>query len=570
MYKKSFLKSFFLFFTCSFSVWAVGIQAEVDVSQVVEGESFQLLLTTDEQLSDISLDLTPLEEDFLVLGTNETVQLSIINGVASRSTQWTIILMPKHSGDLIIPAIDVGGQQSPPVNIRVLSTSEVVDIPQNIFIEADVDNNHPYVQSEIIYTSRLYSMNRLIDGAFTEPQTDNVIVVRLGNDEQYQEEKDGQLYQVLARRYALFPQSSGEINISAPVFSGMIADDSLSPLNQWVIGFGRPIRVMGSDIQLTVKPMPASMQNQDWLPARQLLLSETWLDEVSNSKVGEPITRMITLEAVGVTAAQLPSLPNDAIAGVNIYPDKAETQNLLIDDHLVSRSVETIVYIPTYSGEIALPAIQFSWWNTQTDTMEIAELPAKTLQVAAAGGQKIATPPITEESIVQEPVTEADILTDVNNGQMGTRNIHWMWFIILLSVCLLSIVAWWLFYQRRQYNNSSSKYPINNQQALKVIKSALKKACFKQDAQTAKNQLLLWARNHWPDQSINTLVALVSLLSDKELVEAIKQLDQALYATEKQVWEGEQLWRAFTQFADRKMKRPARKKLTLPPLYLEK
>ena len=54
-------------------------------------------------------DFSALSQDFNLLGTQSSQQVSIVNGASTAKTVWAVGLEPKRAGRIAIPAIAVGG-----------------------------------------------------------------------------------------------------------------------------------------------------------------------------------------------------------------------------------------------------------------------------------------------------------------------------------------------------------------------------------------------------------------------------------------------------------------------------
>ena len=109
--------SFLAFLILSVQTYAA-VTSQVDRKNLQQGETFLLVLNiTGSDAS--SIDLSPLEKDFEVLGRNHRSNTSIINGDLKRSTKLLITLAPKASGTLEVPVLTVAGEQSQPITINV-------------------------------------------------------------------------------------------------------------------------------------------------------------------------------------------------------------------------------------------------------------------------------------------------------------------------------------------------------------------------------------------------------------------------------------------------------------------
>jgi len=138
--------------------FAAPLQAKIDRASVRMGETFNLTLTLKGESSAKEPDLNPLRHDFDILGSGSNSQVSIINGNTSTVTQWTVVLSPKQSGNITIPSLSLGKTQSAPLIIKVKSSkaSSQTENNKDVFLEAFAEPENPYLQSQIIYTTRLY------------------------------------------------------------------------------------------------------------------------------------------------------------------------------------------------------------------------------------------------------------------------------------------------------------------------------------------------------------------------------------------------------------------------------
>lgn len=201
------------------ALYAGVIQAAVTVSidrnPVHVNESFQLFFETREQTTQ-DPDFSPLQQLFVVLGNSQNNSISIINGNYKKSTKWTLQVMAKQIGDFVVPAIHFGNEKSDPFKISVKPASQSRAPTHNgLIFELEADKSSLYVQSQLIVTLRLmsdtniaaYEMGRL------HIEDMDVVIEPLGDVSQYQTRIADRPYLVLEKRYALFPQQSGRLNI---------------------------------------------------------------------------------------------------------------------------------------------------------------------------------------------------------------------------------------------------------------------------------------------------------------------------------------------------------------------
>ena len=102
----------FAFLVFATAAWAAPnatapLHAFLDRTQAAPGETVTLNIEGADASSGAP-DLSPLQQDFDVLGTSSSSKVEIVNGVAKSSTQLGIALRPRHAGTLTIPSLQIG------------------------------------------------------------------------------------------------------------------------------------------------------------------------------------------------------------------------------------------------------------------------------------------------------------------------------------------------------------------------------------------------------------------------------------------------------------------------------
>src|ERR1700733_3353141 len=101
------------------SMACANLTMQVESSPVQLGQTFRLTLTLGDTGVSNRPDLRPLEQDFILVGTERRMNYSVINGQVESLNKWIILLRAKKAGVLRIPSIQVGHEQTPPSQIEV-------------------------------------------------------------------------------------------------------------------------------------------------------------------------------------------------------------------------------------------------------------------------------------------------------------------------------------------------------------------------------------------------------------------------------------------------------------------
>ena len=523
---------FFLLLVLSLTAYNVGaaeIHVTVDPNPVNISDSFQIQFTSDESL-DGSPDFSPLEQNFTILNQSQSSKSSWINGKSSKTIQWTLNVIAKNTGSLIIPAIAFGRDMSSPFTVEVTQDdNKAAHTDEDLFLEVEATPPTPYIQSQVIYTLRLFRRVDIAQAQLTEPELSDAVVAKLDDDRNFAASVKGIDYSVTERKYAIFPQKSGKMTIKPLVLTAEVVSNARGFFNAT-----QTKRVASKEITLDVKPAPTTFTGTNWLSAEQLEVRQEWSGDFEQMKVGEPLTRTLSIQAKGTTVSSLPELNGKLDEHLKTYPDQPVLKEQKTSAGLLALREEKIALIPAKAGTYALPEIKISWFNTRTNKMEVAKIPETTITVLAGAE----TPVISNTAPKQVQLEAAAPALPIATEQPASNN--WLWVSLFLGLGWLITLFYFL-----------TKHPteppvVINTEAelnLKSIVNQLKKACQNNNALAAKNALLAWGLLEFNATSLG----MIADSCNARLRDEILQLNQVLYAKDAPVWSGKKLFQAFAE-----------------------
>ena len=519
--------------------WA-GLTVSVDKTVMAETDILELRVRASDDANNVNMDFSALERDFAILSETSHQQQTFSMGQGRTSSQvfkdHVLTLQPKRQGNLIIPAFRAGRETTQPIAIRVQqqSPTQQGQMQQFVFFETDVDASETWVQGQVIYSVRLFYTNG-IGGDFPQaPNLPDTVVKAIGNEKRYQATRNGRGYHVLEKRYALFPQRSGEMAIPRERFFGTRGRGGFLEQRQRVTA-------VSETHQVRVKPVPAGFSGPAWIPARALGLQENWAETPPRFRVGEPVNRLLTISALGLVDTQLPELNTLEVKNAKVYADPPTTENRAGPNGITATQTTSLGIVPTREGPLLLPEIRIPWWNTQTNTEEVAIIPATTYEVLAATGAAAIVPTVTV------PLTE-----------LGTSEVVqvpasplWQWAAIAFGLIWL-LTAWQWLMLRRQVRElvsaQASRFAgisFSDPDEARELK-ALKRACIHNRAADAHRQLFLWAKARHPE--IRSLPEAGRL--HPELVGEMQLLESHLYGSGGAGrWQGARLLKLVSEIA---------------------
>ncbi len=581
---------------------AQGASAHLDRSSIYAGETVTLSLEAQGLQPDNQPDLSALESDFRVLGSSAGTRVSIVNGRRSDSATWQVTLAPLRSGTLEIPAITVGGASTRPISLEVRELPPEVarQRAESLFLETELggDGGPVQVQQQVPLIARLYSAQPLREGRLSDPESPDAAVERLGEDRVYNTERNGRRYQVVERHYALFPQRSGELTIPPLTFRGSVRSQAPAPgrrgggtlidefFNDPVLdrlfqagpggmgdlfsdpffsrdpfaGFGildrgTPVATQSGSIKVQVEPRPDGMAAEHWLPAEQVRVHDSWTESPPEWHAGEPVTRVITLEAVGLAGSQIPELQPQVPAGMRIYPGRPQPKSHTDGDRVLGTSRQEFTYIASRPGDLEVPALTVDWWDTRSGEARQEVVPSWQFQVApdqaAAGAARPAAPAPVDQLATSQPATGVAPADKPGGWQAEGWDLRRLGF--WAAGALPAILLFGLLLRRWRQRaatlvigrrTGSAEGATRDTMAAPTVDAAaarreLATACRTGDPAVAARALLVWAAAVWPQKAPTNLAAVASRLAQGG--DEVLALEKALYGLPGSEWNGEAL-----------------------------
>lgn len=549
------------------------VHAQLGRSTITIEETVRLAIVASD--IDGELDTSALEADFEIVGRSSSRDVSILNGKRRVTVQWVLELRPREVGVFTVPPVSVAGVESELLTLTV--NKAPIGADRDIFVEAEVDEMAPYVQSQVILTLRVFRAIDIIDGSLGEPAVNDIEVRPFGDRRQYSELRDGRNYLVDERRFALFPQRSGRLTVPPIGLSVSVAADSSR-----VRGFFAPTRNLNRrtrPLVLDVQARPPATHGW-WLPATAVELSD--VPEATSGgqmRVGEPFTRTIRLIARGALDTQLPDIAAPTVDGLSIYADDPVRDSRAVEEGIESSQTLSLAIIPDRSGRFELPAVRVAWFDVTAGEARTAELPARTVDILpSAGGSRDAAALPAEKSVSGESEAEsgAVLRRDADNALMdsapldstsdgeagaladteaatsdadttvsglirtdganGGVSATWRWLALLAVIAwLLTGIAWLRDRRRLAFGDASGSAPIGDTTPRPLTSAtkerrALELAIQDRDVAAASRAVLARGAVVWPASAPRSLGELAQRLdAERPLRERLAAIDAARF-----------------------------------------
>ncbi|MEZ8720920.1 BatD family protein [Vibrio pomeroyi] len=161
----------------------------------------------------------------------------------------------------------------------------------------------------------------------------------------------------------LYPMTSGEFVIpTVPVRIQVSAPDGS---NVGGTLYTQPIKFEAS--------LPSGLLSDEspWFSATDVDVEQQWQRSNENLKVGDAVTRTVTIKAKDSLSVLLPDvLSNESTQQYQAYPQPNRLDDTQERGDYRSSRVEETVYVIQQGGEFTLPDFSFQWWDSKNQRLE--------------------------------------------------------------------------------------------------------------------------------------------------------------------------------------------------------
>lgn len=422
-YNKVFVFSLLLFVAVSVYSQEATLTVQAP-NAVVKGERFRVSFTvnTNKAKNFRSPEFEGLTE-LSGPSTSTSSSTQIINGqrTSSSSITYTYVLIAEEEGEFTIkPAsvvVDNKTVQSVSKTINVLPPDKNTSSGQqqsqqssgygsaqssspssigadDLFMLATVDKKKVYEQEALLLTYKVYVSTSLNLTNLTTNMPDlknfHVQEVELPRQKEFQlEHYNGRNYKTLLwSQYVLFPQQSGELEIPATTFEGIISIPvQATDMFDAIFNAGRYIDIKKELVSnrqtIQVAALPAGKSSNFYGGVGDFSLSS----EISATELtaNEAVTIKVVLSGTGnLKLVKTPEIkfPQD----FDIYDPKVDNKYTIKNGRQTGNKVYEYLVIPRYAGEYKIPALEYQYFDPSSGSYKTLTTNEYVLNVAKGSG----------------------------------------------------------------------------------------------------------------------------------------------------------------------------------------
>lgn len=534
------------------------VTAEVDRTAPSTDDLVTLVVSIDSNAGTVDGEpMLPTLTGIDVLGMSSGRQISIVNGDMRVSTMFQYTLHPTQPGTLVIDpiAVQVDGQvyQTQPITLNVTQGTGQVQpsnpgipgfgslpglgsIPgfgslpsfgsmpgnpasglpqadpssapaeldgQTYFVEAAIDNPTPYQGEQVVYTFRFYQADSLFDQPTYEPPA----FTGFWSDQEPQQteyavDANGRAYRVTELTTAIFPTVVDQLTIDPARL--VIPDDF----------FTRGGTLSTQPITVDVQPLPANAPATFTGAVGQFDIQST-VDKTA-TEVDDTVTLTVQLNGRGNLTTAPDPIWNEGPAW-RAFDGETAVDTQFSDG--VLRGTKTIerVLVPTRGGDHILPAIEYTYFNPETEAYETATTDPIIVAVAgdaapvapvAGSNSTITTAPVGLALRPMKPAESSWASTATLPGQSG------YWLLWLLPLAFITGSVSWTRYTRHRAATADAR---RSSKAAKKAQQALKAVRKQPETSSAAGQILLTYLSEKLNRSVTglTQTSLGTLLAEQ-------------------------------------------------------
>lgn len=494
------------------------VQAQLSETVIEENDTVDLTIIDTGSSRTASPDLTQLNNDFEVLGTNRSSQFSSVNGRVEAWVEYRYQLRPKRTGTFTINPITVGKESTTPLmlTVRALDPSIRAEISELVFFEVSLDPEPVYVQAQVILSRRFFYARgvQLYTDLPDAPEVEGAVILPLGETQSTTTRRDSRTYGVVQQQYAIFPQASGTLLIPGESVSASVLVTRNGRSRR------RGVQVKTQPKRLEVLPIPAGYPaDAAWLPARSIEIIDQWRPEAGSLSVGEPARRRVVVKATGLIGSAIgPVAVDHPEALMKSYPEAPDMSDETAGDHVVGSRIQDYSLLPTNPGTLNLPAVSVTWWDTVSAEVKTTLATPHLLMITGT----VAAPTQTGES---EPTVQEAVPAPLDpKPVVQPWSTSWLW-----SIALAAVVAGWFGYTRIRTHTDRWRAKLTALRNPRVTAgAALKIACEQNELGAMRRELRNWLSTRYPDLDIDAAQEAFSNVEGNAPI--LDALDERLYS----------------------------------------
>ena len=323
-------------------------------------------------------------EYFTVIGPNQSISNSWLNGVKTFSKTYSYFLIPKKKGKFTInqAKIEIDGDIYKTLPIRVEITSAVEGptnpndpnyvVSENIHLVLEISNTNPYLNEAITVVYKLYAspevrlsnLREIDNPRYSDFWSQNINIKELKLENGAYDGKD--YHYVVFRKMVLYPQKTGKLDLE-PLALNISVGVPTSKRDF----FGSKIfetvhkTITTSNRRINVRPLPESGKPDNFTGA---VGDFSFKVSISKNELKATEALQAKIEVSGKGNLKLIKLPRLTLpSSLEVY-EPEHTENVSTNLYGMQGKIsDSYTIVPSYQGKYPIPSIAFTYFDLKTN-----------------------------------------------------------------------------------------------------------------------------------------------------------------------------------------------------------
>lgn len=389
----------------------------------------------------------------------------------------------------LVPVSSIHAQQPDGPVVRATLTPERVIVGQNAVLSIDVLAPN-YMPAPPVLPD--FQIRNLVT---RQTGTENIV-----------EDHAGTTYAGVRYEFRIFPMEAARYSISGQSVTVTYADNP--PAKKTV-----SVAVPALTIEAFIPPEGASLK--PFVSAAGMTVEQKIERSSPDLKVGDSLTRTVTITADGIPAMLIPPADFASLDGFAVYPSQPVLNDVTDgrSGNLKGMRTEQAVYLLQKPGDYRLPPLTFSWWSVGDQKVESANAGSLTLHV-------VANPAVTASG---SRTVDRNMLGDIT----GFLYRHWLPFSVLAVAA--AVLVWNIPSMIRAFTDWQRRRHAAYLQSEAFYFSRVQDAAKNEDARGTYFSLLDWIDRFGPLAPDRSLRSLKRVAADRNISSMIETMEQNLF-----------------------------------------
>ncbi len=377
---------------------------------------------------------------------------AVVNGktIESNSAKITVSGSAPQSGRQGAPRMHgQGDDDMRPSGARITGN--------DLFIRVSANKKRVHEQEPILLTYKVFTQVdlRQLEGKMPDLTGFHSQELPLPQQKSFKVETiDGKPYRTVTwSQYVMYPQMTGKLEIPSITFKGIVVqrNRNIDPFEAFFNGGSAY-----TEVKRNVKA-PALTIQVDSLPARPAGFSGgvgqfkvSAKADNTEVKAGDPITISVEIEGTGnlkLLKQPVLQLPKD----FDKYDPKVTDQTHLTANGVEGKIIYDYLVVPRNQGKYTIPAIEFTYYDTNSDTYKTAKTEPISLNVLKGSGKSTVSDFSADKDSDIHPLKTGDSsMTKIDSYLLGS-GMYFAW--ILLPLTIFAVIVF--IFRKRAIDNTN-------------------------------------------------------------------------------------------------------------------